>query len=308
MSNLLTDRENQIKVKIIADSVAPNGARITSYELEYHRYIHAEFMTHRVFSKNAASSRAIPAAKLLQLVRDEPMLPVHLGMNQGGMQAQQELPPDVQQRILDVWEELGGIIADKVEYLASLGLHKQVVNRPLESMLPIKVIATGTEYNNFFELRDSQYAQPEFRVLAHKMRVARDESTPTPLAYGEWHLPYVTTEDRLWAKINVKNVDRTLCWLSSARCARVTHALGGLTSKTIEEEIGKGKELFAVKHMSPFEHIATPADFSTATEDDVKALIDHLATPESTCPAVFDVRNLRGWRSMRSYIENGELQ
>jgi hypothetical protein len=269
-------------------------------------------MTHRVFSKNAASSRAIPAAKLLALVRSEPMLPLHLGMNQSGMSADQELPPDVQVRILEVWEELGGLIADKVEYMNKLGLHKQVVNRPLEAMLPIKVVATGTEHENFFDLRDSVFAQPEFALLARKMREAREASIPRVLQPGEWHLPYVTDDDRAWvAKSSCAmewDVERTLCWLASARCARVTHALGGLTAKEIAEEIVKGKDLFAVRHMSPFEHVATPADFSGATQADIDALIYHLATPESKCPAVFDVRNLRGWRSMRSFIENGELQ
>lgn len=310
----LNARKDQIKVKILADSISSvsSKARITSYELEYHRYIHAEFMTHRVFSKNAASSRAIPAAKLLQLVRDEPMLPIHLGMNQGGMSANQELPADVQIRILELWEELGGLIADKVEALAQLGLHKQVVNRPLEAMLPIKVVATGTEHLNFFELRDSQYAQPEFQVLARKMREARDASTPRELKPGEWHLPYITDHDRDWVAKGTCSiewdVEQTLCWLSAARCARTTHALGGMTTKSAEEEIAKGRELFTLKHMSPFEHIATPTDFTGATPQEVGALIYHLATPESKCPPIFDVRNFRGWRSMRSFIENEEFK
>jgi hypothetical protein len=312
MNIMINERLGQIKAKVIADSVNPNGARLTSYELEYHRYIHAEFMTHRVFSKNAASSRAIPAKKLIEIVRQEPMIPIHLGANQSGMSADAELPADVQQRILEVWEELGGIVADKVEYLTGLGLHKQVVNRPLEAFLPIKVVATGTEHENFFELRDSQFAQPEFQVLAQRMREARNQSEPKLLKQGEWHLPYISLADRAWVGKGSCamewDVDQTLCWLSASRCARTSHALGGLTKKEVGEEIQKGKDLFTQKHMSPFEHIATPADFTTATPRDVADLLVHLATPESKCPPIFDVRNLRGWRSMRSYIENGELQ
>ena len=75
-----------IKVKIIADSISQtDGIRLTTFELEYPRYIHAEIMTHRVFSRNAQSSRAVPVDKQLERVRTSPVLPIEWGANKAGM-------------------------------------------------------------------------------------------------------------------------------------------------------------------------------------------------------------------------------
>ena len=65
-----------IKAKIIADSINSKRCRLTSWVLEYPRFIHAEIMIHRVFSRNAASSRAIPTEKIIQNIIDDPAMPV----------------------------------------------------------------------------------------------------------------------------------------------------------------------------------------------------------------------------------------
>jgi len=83
---------NQITAKVIADSVF-QGHRLTTLILEYPRFIHSEFMTHRVFSRNASSSRAIPVRTMLWQVIRNPAMPVHWGKNQPGMQAKEELSP-----------------------------------------------------------------------------------------------------------------------------------------------------------------------------------------------------------------------
>jgi len=80
-----------ITSRIVADSIAPNGKRITTFELEYPRFIHSEFMTHRALSRNAASSRAIPVNAMLSRIWEEPATPVHWGRNMSGMQAVEEL-------------------------------------------------------------------------------------------------------------------------------------------------------------------------------------------------------------------------
>ena len=54
---------NEIKVEIVADSINQQGDRLTSLVLTYPRIIHAEMMTHRMFSRNASSSRAVPVQK-----------------------------------------------------------------------------------------------------------------------------------------------------------------------------------------------------------------------------------------------------
>lgn len=310
-------QNNQIEVKILAGSVTEDGAKITTFELLYHRFFHSEFMTHKVISKNAASSRAIPTIKLLDLVQKQPMLPISVGKNRSGMQADEDLEEEISNKFMEMWKDLGVKVATDVKIMQELGAHKQIVNRPLEAWLPIRVVATATDWDNFFELRDSQYAQPEFGLLARLMKEAITNYEYTLVKDNEWHLPYITIDDVHYVSNNTIYKDikwETLCALSAGRSARVSHALGGLSTKTIDEEIAKGKELCAVEHMSPFEHQATPwnvtrkaALSSKSNFDKLLELTQWLSTPNSTAPTWADVRNLRGWRPLRSFIEHNEF-
>ena len=74
-----------IEAKVILDSVSPAGKRITTLQLKYPRFIHSEFMTHRAFSRNAASSRAIPVLKRLDMMCQDPVIPLEWGLDQSGM-------------------------------------------------------------------------------------------------------------------------------------------------------------------------------------------------------------------------------
>ena len=84
-------RDSNIVAKIVADSISESGKRITTFELEYPRYIHAELLTHRMLSKNCSSSRAIPIEKMLGYIENNMALPVYLGRNKSGMQAVEEM-------------------------------------------------------------------------------------------------------------------------------------------------------------------------------------------------------------------------
>src|SRR3954453_6774023 len=75
------------EAKVLADSVSPAGNRLTPLEATFPRFVLAEFNTHRVFSRNSASSRAIPVAKQLRRLLDDPYVPIEFGFNQPGMQA-----------------------------------------------------------------------------------------------------------------------------------------------------------------------------------------------------------------------------
>jgi hypothetical protein len=68
-----------ITAKVIADSIADGCPRLITLQLRYPRFIHSEFMTHRAFSRNASSSRAIPVERLIQDVIDDPAMPVYWG-------------------------------------------------------------------------------------------------------------------------------------------------------------------------------------------------------------------------------------
>src|SRR4051812_45403688 len=118
--------ENGLQVKIIADSSGPNGHRITTMLLKYQRFIHSEFMTHRMLSKNAASSRAIPVAKIIDSVMTDPAMPVFWGKQQAGMQADQELSGEALEAVKTEWLKSRDSAVASVNNMLSHKLHKQI--------------------------------------------------------------------------------------------------------------------------------------------------------------------------------------
>lgn len=252
--------QNQIKATVIADSVNPSGVRITTMELEYPRFIHAEFMTHRVFSRNSASSRAIPVAKVIEQVRTNPAMPVHWGKNQAGMQATEELDSEPKAQSMALWLCAATDAANRAEQLLAQGLHKQVVNRILEPFQLMKVVVTSTEWNNFFWLRDHADAQPEIKVLAKAMKAAMDASTPVELDYGMWHLPYVRqivgggTQSYYDEQNNRIDFEQAIK-ISCSSCAQVSYRKLDTSLEKAETIYQKLVESEPV-HASAFEHVA----------------------------------------------------
>lgn len=249
-----------MSAKIVADSISINGIRLTTMELNYPRFIHSEFMTHRVFSRNAASSRAIPIEKMLKQVQENPAMPVHWGKNQPGMQAREEIE-NSRDAALE-WKRCAIDAVESAEWLSQYNLHKQIVNRVLEPFQYIKVIVTATEWYNFFKLRLHKDAQPEIQELAHQMKKAMVDSSPKELIHGEWHLPYIQVEDC------TKTTTDNFVKLSVARCARVSYLNHDNSSPSVEKDIALYNKLLEAGHMSPFEHVATPMRVLDCTESD----------------------------------------
>lgn len=255
-----------ITASIIADSVSPDGHRITTMQLRYPRFIHAEFMTHRVFSRNASSSRAIPIEKMIRDVMEDPAMPVAWGSNKPGMQAGEELSGHDLQDCKTEWIRARDAAVASAKEIARLGAHKQIVNRLLEPFGHISVICTATEWDNFFALRCHPDADPTMRALAEAMRDARDASVPMTMgkiATGIWHLPYVKDEDYdyAWKVMSAENTSpfHTLARISAARCARVSYLNHDGTKPDITKDVILAERLLTSKHMSPFEH---QADYS----------------------------------------------
>lgn len=263
-----------ISAKVIADSVAPHGKRITTFELEYPRFILAEVLTHRVFSRNTASSRAIPVAAVIRQIQENPAMPVHWGKNQSGMVADEEISDYHKTLAQSVWLEARDNAIRLAEVLSDLGVHKQLSNRLLECWFNVKQVVTSTEFDNFFHLRRHKDAQPEFKVLADEMWKARDASMPRYVDYDEWHLPYVTEQDR-------RDYDLSTCQkLSASLCAQVSYRK---SDESAEKAIKIWDRLVGSepKHSSPMEHAATP-------------LID----------ANDRGGNFFGWKQLRQFITN----
>jgi hypothetical protein len=180
-----------ISAKVIKDSISPAGKRITTFELEYPRFIHSELMTHRAFSKNSASSRAIPVPTMLKMVWNNPAMPVHWGKYQKGMTADEELNGLRLWMAKKLWVGFSRVSCAMAWLLWKVGLAKQLTNRLIEWCGHIKIVLTGTEFENFFHLRRHKDAQPEIHALADVMFEAREQSVPDRLEIGQWHLPYI---------------------------------------------------------------------------------------------------------------------
>ena len=267
-----------ISAQIIADSVSPDKIRLTTMQLRYPRFIHAEFMTHRVFSRNASSSRAVPVKRTIQWVTEDTAMPRHWGKNQKGMQAEQECnePIDYVQNIPMTreqgWELSRNFAIEMALKYDKAGYHKQIVNRLLEPFAHINVVVSSTKWANFFKLRDHKDAMPEIQELARAMKAAMDASKPLFLYPGDWHLPYVSDEEKhgTWLEHRYVGRDNSEEWdfktanlelakISTARCARVSYLTTEGKKPNVEEDLALYQRLMGDPlHASPAEHQATP--------------------------------------------------
>lgn len=247
-----------IEAKIIADSINQNGDRLTTLQLKVHRYVWSDFMTHRVFSRNAASSRAIPVKTILKQVWSDPAMPVKWGANKPGMQAGDELQGLKLFVARMLWKMAAKCACVFAWSMMTVGLHKQWANRVLEPWLWMVGIVSSTEWDNFFGLRIGTLAQPEMNELATCIHWAMQNSIPKRLAYGEWHLPYVKIpDDQLLC--DEKDIDK-LKLVSAARCARVSYLKHDGSGPNFDDDVRLCERLKSSTpiHASPFEHQATP--------------------------------------------------
>lgn len=268
---------SNFEARVIAHSISEvTNKELVTLVLRYPRFIHSEMMTHRVFSRNASSSRAIPVKKMLAQVWNAPAMPIHWGKNQAGMQAQEQLSGFRLEGAKALWR-LAGKFACAAAYTADkLGLHKQVTNRLLEPWQFISVVVTATEWSNFFELRDHPDAQPEIQALAKAMKAAIQASTPRLLRRGEWHLPFIQPAEQL------DYPSAELLKMSAARCARVSY----LTHE--------GREPSAKADFDLYQKLVGSAPIHASP-------VEHQACAEKVLPE--QESNLKGWLQYRKLVE-----
>lgn len=323
-------RDSNITAKIVVDSISETGKRITTFELEYPRYIHCELLTHRMLSKNCSSSRAIPIEKMLGYIENNMAVPVYLGRNKSGMQAVEEI--EDKEPALRFWKNSFTGVKSTVNLLTKLGLHKQISNRLTEPYQMMKVVVTATEWDNFFNLRIDKDAQPELVMLADKMFIAMQGSTPKTLKAGQWHLPYVdSVESDEKPVVSSRDNDQyyfltdndgnnlgevfleDAIKISVASCAAVSYRTENMT-------LAKADKIFDMLinaenlHSSPFEHVAKPiigedlysVDYTNPNlQDRVKNTlsavkgITHINSKGEFCSG-----NFTGWIQYRHLLNN----
>lgn len=247
-----------ISVEIIKDSYNPEfSSRITTMILEYPRIVHSELMTHRVLSRNASSSRAIPVSKVIEQVRNNPAMPVRFGKNQAGMQDAGEY--ECSEAIRDLWKEASRSACSFAAVMNDMQAHKQVINRILEPYQFIRVCVTSTNWNNLFSLRNHPDADPTIHALAETMEKAMDKSTPIKLECGHWHVPFVETyHDKYGNQMFSDNAGNDLsleqALMISASCAAQT------SYRKLDNSLEKAEDIYKKLieskpcHASPVEH------------------------------------------------------
>lgn len=268
------------KAVVLADSVSKLGYRLTTMLVTFPRIVLAEFNTHRMLSRNSASSRAIPVQKRIQQVLDNPFVPEAFGRNQRGMQAAEVLQGDENNKAREEWLLAMQAAVEHARNLAALEVHKQLANRLLEPFLWHTAIVSATEWDNFFALRCHPDAQPEIRRVAELMREEMRASRPEIKAEGSLHLPFVGKVD--WQEaLDRYGIDagEQLAWVSAARCARVSY-LTHDGRRDLDADLNLAQRLREAGHMSPFEHVAKPIEDFEPT----------------------DTGNFRGWLQLRKMI------
>lgn len=291
--------------------------------LRYPRFIHPEFMTHRVLSRNAASSRAIPVKKIIDDILADTATPLHWGKNQSGMQAQEECNSNIRIPELpdgffskdasrqEAWFRARDNAIEIARAFDAAGYHKQIVNRLLEPFAHITVLVSATEWTNFLELRDHPDAEPHMQMLAREIsKCLDDESTVRTLEPGQWHMPFIDDEandhwmdaygggqgftgDDLDSAID--SCTKDLIKLSVARCASTSYKTVDGFDMTFDRAEKIFDKLVNSKpvHASPLEHVAMVDDhayFSPRLDE----------TPIWANPA--EHRNFNGFRQYRAMV------
>lgn len=315
------------EAKILSDYVAdthgllPGRSRLTTYEVTFPRFILAEFNTHRVLSRNSASSRAIPPEKQIERVKRNPFVPVFnkrvAGMGGGDLLSEEE-----QRHAEDLWKSARNDAVSTAEMLILLDIDKARINRILEPFMWHTAIVTATEWDNFFGLRDNEQAQPEFREIAAMMRDLYHSSEPLYMSTWQddryttptWSMP-LTSHDDSNALYNdhglhtEREIIEARKALSASRCARVSYDRHTDT-EPIEKTLSRAKMLRENRHLSPFEHVARPFtydEWAAIAEAQEEVSKEMQLRPERRHQIIHELEflgNFRGWVQMRKEIED----
>jgi hypothetical protein len=292
-----------ITANIIQDSIC-NGKRITTFELDYPRFIHSELMTHRQFSRNAASSRAIPIEKMHDHIVQNMAQPIHWGINQAGMQAKDELQGLELRGAKSIWNAACTEVLIWSKSLAGARLHKQIANRITEPFQMMKTVVTATEWDNWYWLRDHADAQPEIAELAKMMFNCHDASIPQEIHPGQWHVPYVTRTfigDGIKYFVDNERISvEDAKMVSASCCAQVSY-------RKSDDSLEKARMIFdrlinsEPVHASPVEHQASPM---ITVSDTWGSLPWEDGITHMDRKGKFWSGNFKGWIQFRQLIPN----
>jgi hypothetical protein len=199
------------KCEILADSKNIQGDRITTMKITFPRFILAEFNTHRMFSRNSASSRAIPFNKMVKMVEDNPFIPIAFQKDHKGMQGTEYISTEEGIYVCKRgWLEARDSAVKQAKWLHSCNVTKQLCNRLFEPFMWHTVILTsGKEgLDNFFELRCPEYVvnwYPSYRPEALEPTQASFRSKIDAIVRTEGECDNWTEEK--WREANISQAE-----------------------------------------------------------------------------------------------------
>ena len=246
-----------ITAQIIADSLNPRGKRLTTFLLTFPRIILAEVNTHRMFTRNSASSRAVPFARMLERVKNDPFIPIKWMKDHSGMQGAEYF--EETDDLLYEWMCARDYAIAQASRLSNIGLTKQIVNRLLEPFMWHTAIVTATDFENFFALRAHEAAEIHLQALAECMLKIYNSSKPKQLIEGEWHIPFGNKFDEDRIDLLKGTIEDNKIAIATARCARVSY-LNYEGKDDYEADLKLHAQLAKMGHWSAFEHCARAND------------------------------------------------
>jgi thymidylate synthase ThyX len=294
------------KADVVADSISDSGVRLITWLVRFPRFLLAQMNTHRVFSRSYRSSRAVGVGSMITEVEESPFIPDGWRRNKRGMQTDDNdcLEGEAAERMSNYYNALRASALQTAKLMQVEGVAKEQINRILEPYSWVTGIISSTETENFFALRCHGDAQSEMRIIAEMMLQSMRGSTPTRLSPGDWHLPFVTDEERELFKVDV------LLKVSAGRCARVSYGKEGDVGNVMSSLRLAGRLLDA-GHMSPFEHQAQAMhdetdEYLTPNGSIGLRTYEYLRsqTKGGIASSVVWVGNFRGWEQYRKMLPN----
>jgi len=263
-------------VKIICDSKNEFGQRCISAICTFPRYLLAEINTHRMLSRNSASSRAIRFERMVESVQKNPFIPKKWQRDHTGMQGTEYFTQEEIniKNLVHHWLSARDNAIAEATRLNKLGVTKQLCNRYLEPFMYHTALITATELENFFALRAEDMAEVHLQELAYKYLDACNASEPKLLKAGEWHIPfgdqfdneqlisiahYQLTKFKPDFAPSVHDLQPVLddlqVKLATVRCARISYVTPGSEQKiNYTADLELHDRLASSGHWSAFEH------------------------------------------------------
>lgn len=196
---------SQIQIEVIKNVINKQGDRLFIPLCTFPRIILSEVNTHRMFSRSSASSRAIPAKKMISSVKENTFIPIGFQKQHSGMQGNEYLTLGELEEAVAVWLDAADDAIKNSTKLVDADVTKQINNRVLEAFMYHTALVASTDdgWENFFSLRCPQYHVENVDSASGIYRSKKSAAKACSELYGESNLSYEEMmDDEAWRSIN----------------------------------------------------------------------------------------------------------